>query len=1814
MRSLQERGHGRPPQPRPRRARAAGGGLVALGLVASVLGAAGASTLPAQAAVGDPITGTIWQDYDSDGMYDTFEASGLLEGIEVYAYDADGNVAGPALTDASGNYSLPVTSDAGPWRVEANVPDTPEWAEWRDSVVGRAAGSSNGTTVQFVDTVPATSVDFSFQTPGTFVENNPFVYLPAFRFGGHDGAFSAEFAGAAHEYEAMSPNITTAVPTTMQVPFGQIGTTYGTAYQRAEEPGVMGSVFASAYVRRHTGLGPGGIGAIYKITPDSGTPASPTASGDVFVDLEDYGIDVGSDSDPGAAPNDPNGLRPIMSLDNPVYDWGRDAQAWDRVGREGLGAMEISNDQQSLFVVNLHNRSLVEIGISRDGSQVLDVTEHELDSYFPDGSDLRPHGISANPETNEMYLTVTDTAESTGDRADLHAYVYSFDPADPTDLTLALDFPLGYNRGLFANLFSANYQPWSTDSADWLQFLQGDVMYSAVPIVADARYLHGDLVVGIRDLGGDLFGAYTNLAPDNDFLVVPRSLGGELLKAGSNGDGTWSIEQNGQVNGQPGANTQVTLNGPNGQPGKFFMDTWVNGAEHLGATLVVPSREDGILETGLHTAEGGFQVGTRRYLQDTGGLVEPRGAAVITGTNVPPGATVKGNGLGELTAMASAAPIEIGNYVWYDIDNDGVQDPDEAPVEGATVNLYEVDADGNRTLVSTTTTDAKGEYYFSSNDQDYALKTHTDYVVGVDNPADYEAGGPLENWYPTVPDTGDPNSVDANRNDSDGLVETTDDGDFPYAAITTGGPGENDHTIDFGYSNIDYEFDKRTVSGPTENPDDDGTWTVVYELVAENTGMIPGAYLLTDDLTGYGDGVEVVDTQVVSGPPEAAGLLNPNWDGTSDLNVVTGEVPIAPQSTVENGTEHVYTLEVTVRLTTDPDTGEVTALPENLACTDGQQAGDATTGLFNHATLDPTNHEDLTDDECGDLPIVTLDKTVVTEPHVVDRENQPGVWEITYGLTVTNESEVPTDYDLEDALRFGAGIEIVDGSVIAANVAPGGIATRPEYDGVGDLLIVEDEPIGALEAHEYTVTVQFTIDLPNPPAQPDPSDCTLAGGEGEEGTGLYNDANSSFNGYPDTDTECREVGQPTHDKTLISATPIGNGQWEIVYGIDVTNKGVQATWYDLSDELHFSDQVSIVSADVTASPAEATLFDPPWNGHDQLVVAEQVPLLGTDDDGYAPHHYELTVIAEAPLQLVPGEDGSDPTACPGEGGDPTADTAFNNTSSLTDEAGLTEDDQACAPLPSIDIEKTISSGPTANGDGTWTITYDLVASNTGAGDGDYTISDQLRYGEGIVVEDAAVITTPDGVTALETWTGQGADGDPVNVIAEDVPLAAGGVHTYQVQVVFSLDEETLTDESMTCPEPDSGENGGLANSTGIEHNDLTDDDEACLSLGEPDLDKELVSAEPVDDGQWQVVYTLTVNNLLPGETTYDLEDELLFGDTVEVDYAEITDHPEGVDVNEDWDGLEDTLIASDVVLPGMDDEGYAPHVYTITVVADVPASFEVDEDGGSAAACAGEPGDNWENGGLNNGATLTTEGGDEITDTDCADLPSIHLDKTIASGPTSTGENAYTITYELEVYNDGAAAGDYVLTDQFHFGTGIDVVDVTAANTDPGDIAVLDTFTGQGEEPDAPENAITGDVTIDVDTTHTYEVTVAVTLDPATATADSVRCVDDPGAGEAGGLANVGLLDHNGHELDADACAPLDPPTPPDTPGTPPPGDDDGNGDGDGDGGGDGGDDDLADTGGNSALLLLAGGLLIIAGGTALVATRRRSGTGGLIG
>jgi protocatechuate 3,4-dioxygenase beta subunit len=65
---------------------------------------------------------------------------------------------------------------------------------------------------------------------------------------------------------------------------------------------------------------------------------------------------------------------------------------------------------------------------------------------------------------------------------------------------------------------------------------------------------------------------------------------------------------------------------------------------------------------------------------------------------------------GIFTSNAPAGTASLGNRVWNDIDNDGIQDAGEAGVGGVTVTLY---AGDGTTVIGTTVTDALGNYIFT---------------------------------------------------------------------------------------------------------------------------------------------------------------------------------------------------------------------------------------------------------------------------------------------------------------------------------------------------------------------------------------------------------------------------------------------------------------------------------------------------------------------------------------------------------------------------------------------------------------------------------------------------------------------------------------------------------------------------------------------------------------------------------------------------------------------------------------------------------------------------------------------------------------------------------------------------------------------------------------------------------------------------------------------------------------------------------------------------------------------------------------------
>ncbi|WP_407320684.1 hypothetical protein UQW22_09345 [Isoptericola halotolerans] len=1056
-----------------------------------------------------------------------------------------------------------------------------------------------------------------------------------------------------------------------------------------------------------------------------------------------------------------------------------------------------------------------------------------------------------------------------------------------------------------------------------------------------------------------------------------------------------------------------------------------------------------------------------------------------------------------------------------------------------------------------------------------------------------------------------------------------------------------------------------------------GQWEIVYEIVVESVQTPAAEYALADELH-FTDQATITSAEVTASPGDVT-LTDPAWDGQGNLMVTD----FAEIEGMDNPDYEPHVYQVTVVADVPLQLEGAGGADDPTAC--GAEDGEPEDRAFtNTSELTKSNGETEQDEACAELPSIDVTKSITDGPV----PNGDGTWTVSYDLVASNDGAAEGEYDLSDAMTAAGDLEVVDTSLTGwpEGVTPDELWTGLGAEGSPENVIVRGETLAGGSQHSYQVEVVLGMaeDAAYPP---DVSACPDE--PGGEGGGLANTVEIDHNDLTDTDEECTSVAAIVVDKSISDGpVPNGDGTFTITYDLVAENVGGAAGEYEVTDRLQYGEGIEIVEAGIVTAP-EGVETNGEWTGLGAEDAAVNSVASGVSLDAGTTHTYQVEVL----VQL--DEDTIDPSVlqCPEPGSGESGGLA--NSTEL-EHNGITDSDDVCASLPLIDIAKSIADGPVPNGDGTWTISYELVAMNSGGAEGDYDLADRLLYGEGVVVESAAVVTAPDGVETEAGWTGQGDEGAAENVIASGVTLPAESDHTYEVDVVVSLDRETVTPEALECPEPGSGESGGLANSTELTHNgenrdddvcaplpliditkslvgavmpvegedgvydatyellvtnegagdgayDLTDtlsagegievigvqdvttdapdavlndgfdgiedvtivtdqpiagadgaavehryevvvrysadlfgvevptddvcstadggpvpgalaneasvdwngiteDDEECLRAGKPTIDKELTSAAPVGDGQWEVVYDITVGNVGDQGTFYDLDDELHFAEDVTVTDVGVVG-PEGVAVSDTFDGMEDTRISTDVPIIGLDDEAYAPHVYTVNVLADVPLQVGPGEaDGTGAPDCTEPAGGNTLEQGLNNAATLTDENGNETTDTDCGPLPSISIDKQLVGEPTQGSGGTWTVEYEITATNDGAAEGEYTLTDRLRFGAGLDITSAAVTVT-PDGVTAASGWTGQGGEGD-PANVVATDVLLGAEQAHTYQVRVTANLDEDQADESTFAC-PAPGSGEPGGFANTAGVDHNGLTGQADACATPDEPEDP---------------------------------------------------------------------
>ncbi|GAA1952812.1 SpaA isopeptide-forming pilin-related protein [Kitasatospora viridis] len=518
------------------------------------------------------------------------------------------------------------------------------------------------------------------------------------------------------------------------------GSVYGIGYSKQRR-----WIFSGATAHRGSAYGPGGSGGIYLTDRATNTTT-------LFATVPDTGTsahDFTTDMDLAFAP---------------------------AVAKEALGDVDVSEDGQDLYAVNLADRQLYRY----DATQRTATAPRAVypipgpTTACPAAGDWRPYGLGI--QDGVVYVGGVCSGESTQSVSDMRAIVRTFDPVAGTFGPVILDQPLDYPRLASFSIApcpGAGWFPWSDTIPTTQNGTACGTTYYAnpEPMLSDIEVdTDGSLILSFRDRLTDQIGQGQR-ARAKGGLFVPAS-GGALTKACAGANGMFVMAENLGC-------------GKTGNRGQNYYaqqrTTYHNNAMYSGIAL---SKVESTIASSAVDPDG-----VTTYTGGTG-FVNRDGSTSTTAQmgNRLTTAFGKGGSMADLEVMCDEAPLQIGNRVWYDVNRNGIQDPGENPVVGATVRLY----DANNTVVGTMRTTARGEYYFDNSNVTGGLLPHTRYTIRVDLPADYAPGGPLYRWTVTQANAGTNRFVD-----NKGVVPPG--GTYPEIAITTGGPGENNHTYDFGY-------------------------------------------------------------------------------------------------------------------------------------------------------------------------------------------------------------------------------------------------------------------------------------------------------------------------------------------------------------------------------------------------------------------------------------------------------------------------------------------------------------------------------------------------------------------------------------------------------------------------------------------------------------------------------------------------------------------------------------------------------------------------------------------------------------------------------------------------------------------------------------------------------------------------------------------------------------------------------------------------------------------------------------------------------
>ncbi|WP_062209017.1 SdrD B-like domain-containing protein [Demequina oxidasica] len=1072
--------------------------------------------VPASAAASQ-LTGTVFNDYDHDGVKDAEDVG--VGSVKIYAYD-DAGTSYSATTAANGTYTIATGSAAGPLRVEMAVPSGYESSR---------IGTNNKTSVQIVPLAgdsSASGVDFAVEQPGDYCQNNPTLCTTVFPWAVSDanksylnntGLLSFSYSQAESYANASNANTTLTR-----------GDNTGALYGIASDP-VTGDVFTSSYLRRKAPfLTDNGVATIYR------------QSGSTFSTLVNLNT-LFSNSPGGANPH------PKSST-----TWINDSATADLIGKRGLGDLEASHDGRLLYVVGLNDRKVYQVPTTKTSALVAsDIKSFAVPTTVAGcaAADVRPFGLGMSPGgVLHVGAVCSGESETFNDAANdkLRYYVWTLDPAGNSGAgawTMVLNADVDNEQQIRRNDEVNIRDNRSQDIDRWnawhfeQAWADSDRKTSPTnnnqgreiqpqPMLSDIEFDGANLILGIRDRYGDQVPGNGKLEASNPY---PRGLGDTLQACAVSGGGF-------VIEGAAGCSHSGTeyFNGDDAS------DSWEEGA--MGALVNLPLKA-GVLSTSydprgytsnaaaaqvnnrydengvinLKKSDNGGQLGSYAVYNNSG-KINPASADPNLATN-PQTYWGKANGLGDLEALCDSAPLEVGNLVWRDLNGNGIQDPSEAGISGVTVQLV----NSSNAVVGTAITDGAGAYRFttdttqanasSSDSIGGGLKFREGFTVRVGKSADYQSGGKLFDLVPTKKDVALASNAypgQSNAIDSDATVSGTGvlgSGWFPGISISAAdtNPGENDHTLDTGfvrYVPVDLALTKKykTMTGsyvagnaavtfdvtvinqtsqaikPVRVVDyiDTDSFTPLTEAQSTSLAFSGTTSSSTVDWVVTGNGSAAVPSITI---PELAASESVTFSIT--LQVAAG-VTAADSPLVNNSEISYYDTDgnpangdSTSGLVYDVDSIADSALGNDGAVEDDETAGKHFTNTGVASVVNTSGVLDEDDHDVASVPLydLALSKSLADPNDVV---GAPYPDQVPFVITVTNEGENQA-YEIVVEDLPGAEMTIdtaATGSLYPATIASDASNDREvAFDGADQFTI---DTLESGESVEFTVLIDIT--------------------------------------------------------------------------------------------------------------------------------------------------------------------------------------------------------------------------------------------------------------------------------------------------------------------------------------------------------------------------------------------------------------------------------------------------------------------------------------------------------------------------------------------------------------------------------------------------------------------------------------------------------------------------------------------------------------------------------------------------------------------